>query len=268
MIPVLSREGESLIDRVAAERALLVFDFDGTLAPIVADRGHAAMRPTTRALLRVASTVYSCVVISGRSRSDLARRLGDVPLLAIVGSHGAELDGEPAERRLAVRARAWAGALHAALARIPGVDIEEKGVSVAVHHRHADPAACDGARIAALAASLPGARVVAGESAVDVLPVEARTRGGAVEALAEREHAPTVLYMGGDATSEDAFLSSAVTFPVRVGRTARTAARYVLEDQAHVDDLLRELLVARSRHAQLGDAWKDAVSGFEPGGNG
>jgi trehalose-6-phosphatase len=79
-----------VVEDVARNRTLLAFDFDGTLAPIVNVREKAFLRDGTRALLRAASLLYPCAVISGRERSDVAFRVDRIPLLAIVGNHGAE----------------------------------------------------------------------------------------------------------------------------------------------------------------------------------
>ncbi len=89
-IPVLSPAAAPAIAAAARARALLALDFDGTLAPIVADRREARMRDATRALLRAAAVLYPCAVVSGRARADVAARVADAPLLAVVGSHGAE----------------------------------------------------------------------------------------------------------------------------------------------------------------------------------
>jgi Trehalose-phosphatase len=75
---------------LANGRTLLCFDFDGTLAPIVTDRNGARMRPRTARLFRDACLVFPCAVISGRSRDDVAPRLGDVAVRYVVGDHGAD----------------------------------------------------------------------------------------------------------------------------------------------------------------------------------
>jgi len=48
----------------------------------VGDRRRATLAPTTRALLRRLVRVFPCVVISGRSRTDVRRRLGKLRLAA------------------------------------------------------------------------------------------------------------------------------------------------------------------------------------------
>src|SRR5687768_14195664 len=73
--------------------ALLVFDFDGTLAPIVRAPEKAAMRALSRRRLIAVAERQPVAVLSGRARADLLPRLAGVPLRHIVGSHGAEWAG-------------------------------------------------------------------------------------------------------------------------------------------------------------------------------
>ena len=60
MISVLSDEGVSILDQIAAARALLAFDYDGTLAPYTDERDLAELRAETRTLLRTAALLYPC----------------------------------------------------------------------------------------------------------------------------------------------------------------------------------------------------------------
>src|SRR6185295_11415249 len=87
---ILARLHRPLLEQFAWSQVLVAFDFDGTLAPIVADPTAAAMAPSTRRLFREVAALYPCAVISGRSRADLAGRLRGVPLREIVGNHGLE----------------------------------------------------------------------------------------------------------------------------------------------------------------------------------
>src|SRR5512134_2919992 len=127
-------EASAVVDQIARERTLLAFDFDGTLAPIVDDRSAAAMRAETRALLRATSLLYPCAVISGRTRADVAARVQDVPLVAIVGCHGAEPGFGPIDTGLERRVASWRAALSGALADAD-VEIEDKRLGIALHYR-------------------------------------------------------------------------------------------------------------------------------------
>lgn len=73
--------------------AWLVFDYDGTLAPLVAVRGAAEMRQSTALLFARLCSRFRCAVLSGRARVDVAARMGAAKPAVIIGNHGAE-DGD------------------------------------------------------------------------------------------------------------------------------------------------------------------------------
>lgn len=244
---------------IARTRPVLAFDFDGTLAPIVEDRGAAALRPETRALLRAAALLYPCAVISGRKRADVAARLDGVPLVGVVGCHGAEPGFGPLDRTLAQRVASWGGALEAALRGCDGVEIEDKRFGIAIHYRRARVWPAAERRALAAATSLAGATVFPGRAVVNVLPREAPTKGDAVAALCERLGARSAVYVGDDRTDEDAFRSDAVAVPIKIGVPARSAAAHWLPDQARVDDLLRALVRARVEQDGAGASWEGLV---------
>jgi trehalose 6-phosphate phosphatase len=257
MKPILSDDARETLEALARERALLVFDFDGTLAPIVERPAEARMRDSTRALLRVASLLYPCAVVSGRSRADLAPRLDGVPLLAFVGNHGAEAGFGPVDRSPRPVVVAWKEALRERLADVQGVEIEDKGLSLAIHYRRAlDPAAGRLARAAAEA--LDGVRVFGGHEVVNVAPVEAPDKGAAVGEILARIGWRKALYVGDDVTDEDAFVAEGVAVSIRVGRAEGSAARWYVPGQADVDALLQALISARRRVDGRGD-WVDGL---------
>src|SRR5581483_12084952 len=76
---ILAERHQPTLAGFASSNVLLGFDYDGTLAPIVADPAAARMRPSTRRLLASVARRYPSVVISGRARRDLVRRVGAVP---------------------------------------------------------------------------------------------------------------------------------------------------------------------------------------------
>jgi trehalose 6-phosphate phosphatase len=251
MKAILSAEGHGVIEELAARHALLAFDFDGTLAPLVADRAAAGVPVTTRRLLRALSLFYPCAVVSGRARSDVAVRLERIPLFAIVGNHGAEAGFGRLDRTRRARVLCWVRTLKKDLSLVPGVEIEDKGFSVAVHYRHVPSRAAARALVTAVASSLEGARVLGGRAVVNVVPRDAPDKRAAVKELLWRAGRRPVLYVGDDRTDEDVFGWAEVS--VRVGRTARSAARWYVAAQGAIDDLLRALLAARTRHDGLGD---------------
>jgi trehalose 6-phosphate phosphatase len=247
MTPILSRAGSELLAQLAAERALLAFDFDGTLAPLVADRQAAAMRDATRGLLRTLALLYPCAVISGRAREDVRGRLSGLPLVAVVGNHGAEAGHGPLPRGLLEHVARWSERLAGLLGGAEGVEIEDKGLSIALHYRRAARPREARGRIQAAAAGLEGAVALEGHDVVDLTLRGAPTKGDALRDLCRRLGIGQALYVGDDATDEDAFRSQVVRVGVRVGTDPRTAARYFLADQPEVDELLRALIVARLR---------------------
>jgi len=247
MRSILSDDGRGALDGLARERALLVFDFDGTLAPIVDRPADAAMPEPTRALLRVASLLYPCAVVSGRSRADLARRVEGVPLLAVVGNHGAEPGFGPVDRSPHVVVTAWGRSLRAALADVPGIEIEDKGLSIAIHYRRAAHRDDARRRVMAAVEALPGGRMFGGHAVVNVAPADAPDKGDAVAEILHRIGWRSALYVGDDVTDEDAFVADGVSVSVRVGRTDASAAGWCLPAQADVDALLAALIAARRR---------------------
>jgi len=121
MKSLLAPQNRPALRRLARGRVLLAFDFDGTLAPIVADPARAHLRPSTRRLLIEVARKYPCVVISGRNRADVASRLTGIPLRRVLGNHGIEPSPAlPAARRAV---RRWLACLKPRLERVPGLSL-------------------------------------------------------------------------------------------------------------------------------------------------
>jgi trehalose 6-phosphate phosphatase len=218
---------------------LVAFDYDGTLAPIVADPGRAEMRPSTRRLLADLARLYPCIVVSGRSRADVSLRLRGIGILEVIGNHGAE--PSRSGRRFAMQVERWQPRLEARLAAHRGVKVENKTFSVAVHYRQSREKRR--ARLAVLEAarSLGDVRVIPGRLLVNILPVGAPHKGMALQATRERLGCDTAIYVGDDETDEDAFRAlQGLAFTFRVGQAERpTSAERRLPDVAAVEALLR-----------------------------
>jgi trehalose 6-phosphate phosphatase len=243
--PALGEAGRAALAECARRGALLAFDFDGTLAPIVADPDQAALRPATRRLLGRLARRQPCLVLSGRSPSDLRRRLHGIGLVTLVGNHGAAFGLRPAARRAArARASRWRRQLAQRLAGRPGLRLEDNGVSLAVHFRRAPDRAAARRAIRRAIAALPGARALDGKCVVNVLPVRGTHKGDVLRRVARARGASAVLYVGDDLTDEDAFGTRVARryVTVRVGRASGSLAQYALAAQREIDALLALLL--------------------------
>lgn len=247
MRDLLAQANAGVLDQIAWSNTLLAFDFDGTLAPIVADRDRASMRARTRRLFEAVCRLYPVAVISGRSMRDVGERLGEAAVRHVVGNHGME----PSEHLARYEAEtAQAGAqLALALAGVRGVDIEDKRLSIAVHYRAARHKRAARAAILAAVQALPTAlRVVPGKMVINAVPADAPDKGDALLRLRADERADTALYIGDDVTDEDVFVldQPGRLLSVRVGRAKLTAAPWFIRDQRAIDVLLSRLASLRA----------------------
>lgn len=236
-----SAAGDRALRAMFDGRALVGFDFDGTLAPIVRDPAVARMRRLTRSrLVRLAGAV-PCAVISGRALADLAPRVRGVPLTAVIGSHGVEPFFR--SRRLADRVTAWDRELGAELAALPEVRLERKPYGFAVHYRGARHPERVRRAIRRVLSRLTDARVMWGAALADVVPLGAHAKDEGVERVRRKARAHHVIYVGDDTTDEDVFRAGRVRgwLTIRVGRGAGSHARFFLGNQAEIDRLLATL---------------------------
>jgi trehalose 6-phosphate phosphatase len=233
---LLSDDGGKALTALLVERPLLVFDFDGTLAPMVKQPERAKMRPLTEKLLEAVAQHYDVAVLSGRQRADVAARLGAVRVRWVVGNHGAEW--ERAEARLLNRVKRWREALEPQL--FDGVRLEDKGLSLTLHYRGvADPRGTE-RRLRALASELDGIALKRGKRVLNLLPAGSPDKGDALRRLKRLSRSRWALYVGDDETDEDAFgVRGALS--VRVGLRRTSKAKWFLHGQREIDALLERL---------------------------
>jgi trehalose 6-phosphate phosphatase len=179
------------------ERAAVLLDVDGTLAPIAARPEDAYVsEETRRELARLAGRYALVACVSGRPRTEVERMVG-VPGVAIVGEHGLELAPEAA---------AWADRV-AEFAR--GVDwpAERKPLSVSFHFRRADDEEAARAYLTRVADAAQAEGLVPrwGRMVLEVRPPVAADKGTAVRTLVTRAGVRRAFYAGDDRTDVDAF---------------------------------------------------------------
>ena len=237
-----------MLSTIARSRVLVAFDFDGTLAPIVADRETARMHDSTSALFAEVCELYPCAVISGRGRQDVSDRLGAAPVAYVVGNHG--LEPSPRLETFERDMLAARNALEIALTDVAGIDVEDKRYSLALHYRRSKTRRTARATILAAVAALPTrTRVVPGKLVINVLPEHAPNKGDALLALRTTARVEAAVYFGDDQTDEDVFMlhQPGRLWSVRVGKSNTSAATYFLRDQREMDRLLGRLVALRQR---------------------
>jgi trehalose 6-phosphate phosphatase len=252
-----------VLDARRARGLVAVFDLDGTLAPIAPTPAAARLPAATRrVLLRLTRRSDTLVgLVSGRPLAELERFVPGSRLW-LAGLHGAVRRPPGArERRLWSRDTARQGArlaetLSSTLGAIRGVMIEPKGPMVAVHVRAASPAARTHAFDVVSAVRPPTWKLLEGRRVIELRPPGLPTKGDAVRWLASQRPDAAILYVGDDATDEDAFRALRRTdFPVLVdaGRARRergrsagaTAARWSLHGPDDVRRVLERLAAPR-----------------------
>jgi len=242
VIHILGRKGLESLAAFVRSPVLIAFDYDGTLAPVVADRDRASMRARTRRLLTTVCARYPSAVISGRGRDDAAGRVDGVGVAHVVGNHGLEpWEGMKSFERVTAQALER---LSKQLAVRDDVDIEYKRYSLAVHYRRSRHRRDAEHAIRAAVDALPVVmRVVPGKLVLNVVPLGAPNKGDALRRLLGIERCQAALYVGDDVTDEDVFRleRSGGVLAIRVGRLRSSAASWYLRDQGEVDGLLATL---------------------------
>lgn len=242
---------------VSSSYTLLLLDYDGTLTRIVPTPEQATLPASTRSVLRELSRHprMTVAVISGRPLNELQRLIG-VRNLIYIGNHGLEMGqgGRQAgvivpqsSQEAVARVRSQ---LTSVVADIPGVLIEDKGLSVSLHYRLVPDGLESHLMGVFVREILPvihssGLTVLHGKKVIELRPKLNWTKGHAVlwvmKQIRRRRLLP--IYVGDDRTDEDAFamLQSGIT--IRVGAHRRSKAHYYVRDVEEVVALLQWMAV-------------------------
>jgi trehalose-phosphatase len=190
-------------------------------------------------------------VVSGRALEDV-RALVGLPELIYAGCHGLQVLGgglefcHPLAARSGPDMRHVAERLAARLGRVAGVEVEDKGLSVAVHFRLAPPEQVPaiGEAVRATAAESGGCfRVCGGRKIWEVLPEVDWDKGRAVRWILSRSAEPDALpiYIGDDVSDEQAFAALPEGITVTACDAAASLARYSVPGPEGVLAFLRWL---------------------------
>lgn len=247
---ILGPDGLAALDLTLAARPLLAFDFDGTLAPIVALPSMARMPPPVSACLARIAAQWPVAIVTGREVADVRQRLDFAPKY-VVGSHGAEgalADPAPMWVSAMALARDWLQPHLPTLAAL-GVSVEDKRSSMALHYRLAPDVARARRYLERLARTAsPALHVFGGKMVFNIVPARAPDKADAVLALVQQEGAGTALFVGDDLNDEPVFQRAPPDWlTIKVGPvTARSRARFSLMGPQCMAALLEAVLARRT----------------------
>lgn len=238
----------------------LLFDYDGTLTPIVRHPSLAVLEHRTRNVLARLSRVPGVTVgvLSGRPLTEVKELIG-LPLPCFAGSGGleSELGGEqfayPAEPGYTGTLTALHESLLHVLRKFPGTWIERKPLAMAVHYRELLPptAICFRRETEAVLAGFHAVRFRVVTQAIEIMPADGWHKGTAVENVLDRVRSTSSMnalaaYFGDAANDEEgmAVVAAAGGVTVGIGPEPPAAAAHHLPDPHALTHWLEHLPMA------------------------
>ncbi len=234
------RFAREISSRLSGRDLFICLDFDGTLAPIEEQPENVSLPECIRSLLLVLQKRHPIAIISGRSLMDLKNRV-NLPGLFYCGNHGAEMEDDVRGAGSRHFLEEFLQAANEAFVYLPGVQIEDKGVTASIHYRRLEPVS--------LAKFLASFRMMArqytttlniseGRKVFEIRPIGACNKGDTLMRLMEgvgKGRLP--VYIGDDISDEDAFrVTKGSGITVSVGSSKE--ADYYLRNQGEVREFL------------------------------
>ncbi|MDR3642717.1 MAG: trehalose-phosphatase [Candidatus Doudnabacteria bacterium] len=245
-------------NRLRAPRGcLLLLDFDGTLSPIELSPALARLPKGVKLELKKYSRIFPVGVISGRKLSDIKNKVG-LKNLVYSGNHGLDwqiggkINRAPGAERAAKPLAKIFRELRQLPRSYPGVLLEYKGLSLAVHYRKLRPSLVpqfkkDAGRLIGKLIKGKDLQILNDNKALELRPKVQWDKGKFALAIwkyfeknLKRELVP--VYAGDDTTDEDAFRALKTGITIRVGRSQNSNAKYYIRNTGQVKLFIRQLL--------------------------
>jgi len=239
---------ENLSGRIKKASSIWIFlDFDGTLVGYYDRPEDVKLGEESRQILLRLSRHrrVRLAIVSGR-RNSVLREYFPMPRVKLLGLFGWEKNGRPP---LSPGTKSALRKLSAALAPLPklfpGILIENKGISYAVHFRGmpSETQRRVRARVRRLVAGLGrDFGVIQSNHASEIVPRQVRGKGVAMREFTRSLAKPFLpIYVGDDLTDEPAFVALKRGITVRVGDFSYTKARFRLKDPEEVRAFLERI---------------------------
>jgi trehalose-phosphatase len=261
MIDVDTLLSDDIRVRLGGSPLVVMLDVDGTLAPIAQRPEDAVVPPDTRRVVAAlaAQPNVHVALVTGRAARD-ARRMVSVANLWVIGNHGCEIatpDGEvsldPLVAQYGSQIVQASRCIASMVEHVPGLQLEDKGPTLSVHYRRADPGVVPRLRDSIKATATEyGLRLTEGKMVLDLRPPVMIDKGTAILTVARSLGAlsddASLFFAGDDETDEEAFrllrsrVPRAVTVRVSADPALPTAAQSTVRDTDDIRAVLEWLL--------------------------
>jgi trehalose-phosphatase len=251
------RDIQHIVERVSRNGCVLMLDFDGTLAPIVSHPDDATLPEESRRLLESAVKHFPVAIISGRSLSDIRKRVG-VRRIVYAGSHGHEWQIGARRYKRAIfpvtrnSLKAAAQQLSGLSKEYPRLISERKYASFAINYRTLAPKQARAFRRMANLIVQPylkrGKLLLMDSMRTFEIHADSKwTKGHCADLLYKKiiagfKSKMIPVFIGDSATDENVFKMLRNGISIRVGKSVSSAAKYYLRGQKDVYTLIHKLI--------------------------
>jgi alpha,alpha-trehalase len=248
---------DSIFTQILQFNPFFLFDYDGTLTPIVPKPELAILSSAMREVIRKLSLKAMVAIVSGRDLADV-KRLVDLDNLYYAGSHGIQIAGpgnltmEPQEAQSFIPAFDDAEKfLRRELANIKGLLVERKKYAITVHYRLVAPELDKDILEVMKMTHLKTDNLILKKSkkGFELRPALDWDKGKAIRWLAGKlfqDQSTSPLYIGDDLTDEDAFRElDEWGIGILIGdHGEKSFADYTLDDTTQVYNFLKKIETA------------------------